>query len=633
MSAIIGAIIFASLFLLLVVQQSNLVASTQGHATESSYIQDQVSQVAQFYAASLKYLSGFGVPANNVYITVADLQQEGLLPGAFPAYTPFGMQLQGWPVADPSNPTITDLTVISAAPQTSDAADMGIELSALKSAGFGTFTVRDVPAGIISEIDDSVEAALTPALLTQYTGPLSSAQAQSVNIGHGVASQGNLAIQTGEGTTLVADTGIPASTLPAYQASAPAIEVIAPNQLGYTLISYSISIIGSTTGEYLWANAPTGGVIAGTSQNEATLAALFHLSDLGWSPVCPSGATDLTPTTSASTSLNKFVNEAGTIASTELFCLQSYRSEKVNIQNTYLPSSDFEAADYYNSPYYSINGGAGAPMTCSGGNCFTPGLQTYTFSRAGSPLNSNNGNPQGFSYQVNGSPYSLTGLPYVNEGLVAGGPSFSGQGPYYDQSTQTHYYPPLTQNTFWNQTISVQFSNIGVNFSVLQPQGATGTQVNTYQFLLGAYQLPTGTGVTWGDLGLPVPSSSDPNSGYTGQAAWSSQYSLWSGNCVGQNSGNTCIPNGASPDSNVLSGASVYMNALGTSDVTDGYYLQITPMANTGSGGSTSGGAVSNLPYTYTHNGAQTTEDFSATIPSTAMCNINYATGQSGNCP
>ena len=98
-------------------------------------------------------------------------------------------------------------------------------------------------------------------------------------------------------------------------------------------------------------------------------------------------------------------------------------------------------------------------------------------------------------------------------------------------------------------------------------------------------------------------------------------------------SGNTCIPNGASPDSNVLNGTSTTITGLGTSDVTVGWYMQVTPMANTGSGGNISGGVVNGLPYAYTRNGIQQTEKFNATIPSTAMCNINYATGQSGNCP
>lgn len=630
MPAVIGAIIFASLFLLLITQQSNLLSSMDRHSAETTYIHNSASEMAQFYAASLKFLSGFGSPSNGKYITVSDLKASGLLPGAFPDLTPFGFQLQGWPVEDPSNNSITNLTIISAAPLNNNS-NISSVINGLNATGFGLFNSGNIPVGDIQEIDEKVESLLTPSLLSQYSGPLNSSQAQSVTIGHTNNNNGNLSIETGTGTVLVSNTGVPSSQLPNYQSSSPAIEVIAPNQLGYTLISYSGYFDGTPWQNVSGYSESNGDVNYSTFYSPPNAEPVqIGLSNLGWSPTCPSAGTLITPSTQPFTDQENTVNGNNDVPATGLICLKSYRSEKVNLQYYYSTSDDNATSDFINNSNFEVNNG----------NTWSNPLEMYTYVNGASNWGISDGNPFGFSYSAGQGAITshLKDLPYVNPNMID--QPLSTSNALINKKT---YSTPWPQNNFWAGTIPTLFANIGLNITLLQPSGKTSATVNTYQILFGSYQIPTGSGYTWHKLGLPNPDSTQ--TGSTGLASWNNNYTVWRGFCMGsvQNSGHDCQPDADNQYqrlNNLFSSSNrSQITGLGTSAVTSGWYFQVTPTSNTGSNTleQSEGGTVNALPYDYAVNNGQNytlyQQTFNATIPSTAMCDDNYQSGQSGNCP
>lgn len=622
MAAVVGAIIFAALFLLLIGQQSDLLESVNHHDMESTYIQNSASEMAQFYAASIKFLSGFGVPSNGEYITVSDLKKSGLLPGAFPDFTPFGFELEGWPISDPNNNSITDLTIISVAPHSSNNTEIQTEIDDLSNTGFGLFTPTTIPVGDVQEIDEEVVSLLTPTLLSQYAGNLS-AQSQSLTIGHTATNNnGDLSINTGTNTVKIADTGISASVLPSYQSSSPAIEVVAPNQLGYTVFSYSgyfygvpwQYLYGASLNNSLVSSADIGYVLSEPSG--------ISLANLGWSPTCPESNDIIHQTSSQIFMKNDVINTAGDPSLSGLMCFRSYRSEQINLSYTYNTTTNQDG--FFGGGSYSINGGQGGSSSS---------VQPYQYT--GGKFVNQPANPVDFSYSTSSSSGSesydnVTDLPFVNNDLVLGYASTAA----YNQNGNA-YYPSNPQNNFWAGTVPTLFANIGINFTVLQPKGSTGAEANTYQILLGAYQLPTGQGDTWHQLGLPNPVNTQ--TGATGIAQWNNAYTIWRGFCMGYVNNNQCTADAFTSgqrQGNVFSENNRnLLTGLGTSDVTTGWFLKVTPELNTGVNGNVNGGTVNNLPYAYTESGNQYTENFNATIPSTAMCNDNYQSGQSGNCP
>lgn len=626
MPAVIGAIIFTALFLLLIGQQSNLLESVNHHNAEQVYIQNSASEMAQFYAASLKFMSGFGVAANGQYITVSDLQKAGLLPGAFPALTPFGFQLQGWAVADPADTNNTNLTVIAAAPQTANTSGMDTEIADLKNTGFGSFTPSTIPVGDIQEIDQQVLSLLTRNLLTQYAGQLGSGS-QGLITGQTApaASSANLSIVNGTGAVEMADTGIPASVLPVYQTNSPAIEVIAPNQLGYTVFSYSLFMDSSPLIAFSGVNLSSSGYVNQSSNDIGTNETNgLILNNLGWSATCPINNDIVSANSSTITDSKEEINADTDDSASGLFCLETYRSEKINSAYIYYGTSNND--NDFGGGNFSINSGKGGPSGSFQLYQYNPG---YNSNQQFSYGDYNGGE---FSFNVNGNEYSnIYDLPEENLNLidsyVAWDDPFISNGIDYDI--------PYWQNNLFIANIPALFANIGLNVTVLQPNGSTSTQINTYKILFTSYQIPTGTGYSFPELGLPDPLS--PSTGATNiPESWSDKYTVWAGYCMGQVNGTSCVPDvfvgdTTGEDENVFSGnnRNVIVGANG-SDVTNYWQIEINPEANTTD---TSGAIIDNLPYVYNSSGTQETEDFDATIPASAMCNLNYATGQSGNCP
>jgi len=350
MAALVGVLVFMTIFLSFVTGQANLTHTMSEQFAQPRMLSQAAQQELAFFQACSSFLQGFGAPANGQYIQVSDLVAAHLLPTSFPALTPFGQALQGWPVLNPANASITNLFVFPTGLMNTDA---------LKAAGYGQYNNGlNIPVGVINTINKSVYSAVLAGL----PAVTASANTQGVQSGLITIGQSNdLQLSGAAQTVLVSDTGVVNSALGGI-GSAPAIEAIAPNQLGYTIIGFS---------SYGWAlpwnstypvTISTGGNVTQDNlfANDNGFASM-SLNMMGWLPVCPIGATLLSPGMSA-TQKNSTIdyNGSANASLSGVLCIQSYRTENIN----FVQSVSAQLLDVYrgvsgNLANYLVNGGSG----------------------------------------------------------------------------------------------------------------------------------------------------------------------------------------------------------------------------------------------------------------------------------
>ncbi len=582
MAAILAMILFAGLVAWLWLMEMQNITPLVSAVRPSTAASQESLEMQQFFQASVRFLNGFNAPANGEFIQVTDLQKAGLLPATFPMETPFGQVLEGWPVESPANPNITNLVVlISGTPSSSD----------LQEAGLPNWTPGSNPNSL-SSFNTQVRYDLSEVENTPTP------QTQAILAGT-VRDQGQeLGWFSLQNLMTTANLDIPASALGAGVDSSPALEAIAPNQLGYTLISYSVTGDNLPWGIYVPFNVNTGTGQMSTEQVEGaafwTQIQSTSVSVLGWSPTCPSSATLLQPGMNTVSAQESDINTASNIGGGGEFCFHSYRAEAVNKVQTWTNTiTDAYQAISVGAPIYQL--AEGSLPTNSGG-----------IAQLDQPSNDQSYNSPpaaaGLTYTVNGTEYSTPwGMPAVDADLV---PTVDRYGSFAVHINGATYYGYQPQNNFWQETIPVGNTMIPLNIVVLQPDG-TGTTVETYQILFDAYQLPTGTGGTWADLNLPTPEESDPDSGFDGFSWPGGPYSLYDGEAC---------PFTSDLDNNVMATDCSGEQPLGTANITDAWVIQVNALA----GNQTAGGTVTQDYISNPGSGAQSVP-FSITVPSNLM--------------
>ncbi len=589
MPAILLVLFFLVLGLGLETDHVLLLQSQQRQAAEPAQITTEASELQTFYQASLKFLAGFSSPANGEYIQVSDLQEAGLIPQTFPQQTPFGQTLEGWAVASTSNPLVTNLIVLPVGP---------FSIQAVIAAGLAPSATTTVPPGIIQAISTQVETQAS----TLLTDSSNNTQSQETGLLE-PTDNGNLQLTSLSGAVLAANTGIPSRTL-GSSPDAPGLMAVAPNQVGYTVFAVNLYTYASPWGQ-AFVDSGNWNLDSKTIYQETETPWVFfqsfepNLSLLGWSPVCPMGAVQLTPGMTPLQQTQYELNKSKNISPAIEFCLPSYRSEAINQPQGVGAQQDSYSAIRSNSPFYTINNGAGEPLDDNSPVLLNNPTTSQTIASPPAGI--------GLTYSDGGSNYqAFWQLPYTNPYLIPTSRMYN--QPDVQGDGQSYYGGPA-QNNFWQETIPVGTGIIGLNLTALEPDSDGGTQVITYQIFFGGYQIATGTGGSWNQLNLPTPEATSSNSGFDGFAWPGSQYTLYDGM--------QCPP--GSPAQNVLSTQCQWQSTLGTAETTDGWYLDITAVSGT----DTDGGTVPDITYGYNSDGQQYSS-FSINVPANLMVDLHY---------
>lgn len=594
MAALVGFLAFIVLFLSVITEQASLTHTLSEQTANPRMVAQTAQQELSFFQACSSFLQGFGAPANGQYIQVSDLVTARLLPISFPAVTPFGQTLEGWPVLNSANASITNLFVFPSGALNTDA---------LTAGGYGRYSSSAaVPAGVVATLNQAVYAAIQSSLpAVSATVNAQSVQSGSIAISTGTDLQLDGAAQT----VLVSDTGISNSTLVGVSNS-PAIESVAPNQLGYTLIEFS-SYGNSIPWDVSFPVTGSGGLVTSQTLNDWTdsVSYMMHLNLMGWSPVCPAGATLLTPGMAPTQNTLAVINGTANASLSGEFCLQSYRTEGINV----IRSAPLQLDKYWGvapqsyllqsggDVVYSINGGAGT----SSGNGSPSMLTQSTTEVEQIGINQSVGMAYTSAAGTVANPWSL---PYVASGLLD--LTYGHAANVINGST---YVSVAAQNNLWDHSVPIWSAVEAVNLIALQPNG-TGTQVNTYQIALFGYQLPTGSGASWAQLNLPTPVATDSASGWAGWP-WVSGLSIWRG---------FVCPATSNLDNNVLATTCTGQSALGTSNVTAAFRIQTSVSAGALSNGVT----AASLSYQYNAGSGNANESFSISVPSSLVTTLQY---------
>jgi hypothetical protein len=416
------------------------------------------------------------------------------------------------------------------------------------------------------------------------------------------STNANLQLTGPANTVLVADTGISNTAMVGVRA-APAIVSVAPNQLGYTVIGFS------SYGNYLPWNAMFPTAISGSLVTQESLFSwadhtwgTIHLNLMGWSPTCPPGASLLSSGMAATQDTRIDYNATQNASLSGEFCIQTYRTEGLNVkQSIPLQVDAYRAVGALSSSVnYLVNGGSGTTSGNTAPSMFTQAV-------AGTERIGSNQSVGMITYATSsGSVSNPWSLPYVSTGLLDATPG----GLASQVFNGTTYNSVEPQNNLWDHTIPVWAAATAVNLIALQPNGASSSQVNTYQIAFAGYQITTGTGASWADLNLPTPVSSDSASGWAGWT-WVNGLSIWRG---------YACPSATNLNDNVLSTNCSRQSPLGTSNVTYGTQIH----ASVTSGAVSSDANFTNLLYQYNPGSGNASETFTMTVPASLVTTVHY---------